>query len=296
MDLVTGCLLIIGDAVAYAHQVYVVSRDSSTKGLSSITVCLNFLSSLMVFVNFYILDSKEYFLQVFFHGLTLESFDNLIAFLQIMFSVVYTGLFLLAFMMFNDTGNRNVSFWINFVVFFSMGITFSFFFFNGMLSLYAEIIGVIAAVVTMITWLPQIFSLLRWRDAGELSMVLVLTHVVGAIIAVFFQAVLNAEPWSTWISTIVLAFQHSLILFLLVLFKFKRKKDEGSEGGGSFLRRLKNWKGGQSKVSEEDGHHASVGGDVEKDSSRDGSGEEANFSSSGSKFHDQSSVEDSDLL
>lgn len=218
MDLIIGTLLIFGDGVAYGHQFFMIVRDQSTEGLSSTTVSLNFVSSVLVLVNFVMLDLYEFYTSAFFEGFTLLGFEKIIAFLQILMSVVYTGLFFLVFLVCNTTNNRMIGLVWAFII---LGLTICFYFtvlVNSAFTLFADVVGVAAAIVTVVTWIPQIYKLIRTRNSSELSLILVLTHVFGALIAIIFQAVLNHESWSTWVSTVVLMVEHSFLLLLMIVF------------------------------------------------------------------------------
>ena len=214
MEEIIAAVLIVGDAIAHGHQIFVIMRDEHTKGLSTASIVLNCISSYFVTLNLIILEGNYFLKEAWFLGINHRSIDAWCAVMQMVTSAAYTSLLVLAYNLYAEPKEKIKS---TFIVLCS--ILFQLFLivisrWVGGIRLAGTIFGIMAMVITIVAWLPQIWLLFRRNERGELSLYMVLAHLLGSWLAVFFQAVLNAEDWSTWLSSVVMGLEQCLLLAL----------------------------------------------------------------------------------
>lgn len=93
---------------------------------------------------------------------------------------------------------------------------------RGFFLVFSKILGIIAAVLSCVVWIPQIVDLLRFKNPGSLSLGMFLMQAPGNIVIIIFQAVLSHQDWSTWISYLITFIQQSIIVVLIIYFKCRR--------------------------------------------------------------------------
>ena len=111
---------------------------------------------------------------------------------------------------------------------------------------YADGLGIAASVLVALVWLPQIYTTLRERSPGSLSIEMLLLQAPGSVLVVIFQAVLANPPlpWSTWLPYIITSLEQFLLIGLWLFFTFssrlrvwmRRLRGRGSFASSSFLR------------------------------------------------------------
>lgn len=80
-------------------------------------------------------------------------------------------------------------------------------------------------IASGIVWVPQIIKLIRSQEKGGLSLLMFIIQTPGSAIIIIFQAILNKQNWSTWISYVFTLLEQLIIVALLVRLKYKKWKD-----------------------------------------------------------------------
>ena len=60
--------------------------------------------------------------------------------------------------------------------------------------MFAQILGYTSAVCSAVAWLPQIYTLLKTKQIGNLSPLMFALQTPGNVIIIIFQAVLFNQP------------------------------------------------------------------------------------------------------
>jgi uncharacterized protein with PQ loop repeat len=218
MEVIVATILIVGDAIAHGHQMYLIIKDGNTKGLSTSSIVLNFISSLTVTINLFLLDGHRFLYEAWFAGFSYQSMVAWFAAMQLTTSSAYTAILVLSYNLFSNRRER-----VRTMIIVVVAMTI-----EGCVVLYLDvrlagiILGVLASLITIVTWIPQIWMLLRRNEKGELSLFMILAHLFGSWLAVFFQAVLNGEQWTIWASSAVMGFEQCLLLVLWVRASFSK--------------------------------------------------------------------------
>lgn len=90
---------------------------------------------------------------------------------------------------------------------------------------YANILGIFSGVANGCVYIPQIYTLIKNKNNGNISLLMYALQTPGNIINILFQILYNS-PISTWITYVICLVQQSIILGLMIYFHCKNKKYE----------------------------------------------------------------------
>lgn len=105
------------------------------------------------------------------------------------------------------------------------------------LQAWANFLGILAAVLSSIQYFPQIYTTLKLRCVGSLSIPMMCIQTPGSLVfAGSLAARLGSEGWSTWGVFVVTAFLQGTLLFLAIYFEyFGPEKKEGRTHGADVV-------------------------------------------------------------
>ena len=86
----------------------------------------------------------------------------------------------------------------------------------------AKILGVVSAICSCIVWIPQIVKLIRSKEQGNLSLLMFIMQTPGNAIIIAFQ-ILYDQNWSTWVVYAVTLVEQSIIVIILLVYKFRNR-------------------------------------------------------------------------
>lgn len=89
----------------------------------------------------------------------------------------------------------------------------------------AYILGIFSMIASGIVWVPQIVKLIRTQEKGGLSLLMFIIQTPGSAIIIIFQAILNKQNWSTWLSYVFTLAEQLTIVILLIRLKYKKWKE-----------------------------------------------------------------------
>jgi len=96
---------------------------------------------------------------------------------------------------------------------------------------WAFILGIIAAVVTVPQWAPQIYKTWKMKSRGSLSVIMLAIQFPGSLLVTYFQAFSFGTSVSTWLPYFFSAIQQGMLLILCLWFmvrswRIKRKEEK----------------------------------------------------------------------
>jgi len=99
------------------------------------------------------------------------------------------------------------------------------------LQAWANVLGIMAAVLTSIQYFPQIYTTFRLRRVGSLSIPMMCIQTPGSIVwAASLAARLGTEGWSTWGVYVVTAVLQGSLLAMSVYFEYVSPQKSVSDG------------------------------------------------------------------
>ncbi|KEY74317.1 hypothetical protein S7711_00473 [Stachybotrys chartarum IBT 7711] len=100
------------------------------------------------------------------------------------------------------------------------------------LDLWANVLGVMGAVLAAIQYLPQIWTTYRLKHVGSLSIPMMCIQTPGGLLfAGSLFARLGWAGWSTWFIYVMTAFMQGSLLFMGIYFEMAARRQEGQTGG-----------------------------------------------------------------
>ena len=92
------------------------------------------------------------------------------------------------------------------------------------MKVFSWIMGILSAVITSIVWIPQIYSLWRYKNFENLSIIMFLMQSFGSLLTVAFQIFIYPQPVSTWIGYAISSFEQFIILGTILFLSCKTEK------------------------------------------------------------------------
>jgi len=81
---------------------------------------------------------------------------------------------------------------------------------------YANVLGIFSGIANGFVYIPQIYTLIKNKNNGNISIMMYVLQTPGNIINIIFQ-ILYDSPISTWITYAICLIQQSIILILMML-------------------------------------------------------------------------------
>ena len=94
------------------------------------------------------------------------------------------------------------------------------------LYIVAYILGICSMVCSGIVWIPQIIKLIRYKDEEGLSLTMFLIQTPGSAIIIVFQAILNHQDVTTWISYVFNFTEQLIIVIILIVLMIRKYKQQ----------------------------------------------------------------------
>ncbi len=217
-----GWMLIVGAAMAYVAQIYPIVRRRSSEGVNPWTAALTVLSGVLLSINVLVVQ----------YSVSLGGADppgDVVPFIQVFVSVPIAFLMLVCIGWFAP--NRT---WIVACSTCAAACVLAMLGFVGLVAVSparidvgAYVLGVLAAAVTAVVWLPQIYTLLRWREIGELSFLFLLFEAVGAFLVLIYQTLEFGivAGWTSWLAGLVQLVELVLLLVVYIWIQVRRRRE-----------------------------------------------------------------------
>jgi len=106
------------------------------------------------------------------------------------------------------------------------------------LSTIAKALGTTSSILMILQWAPQIFTTYRARDPGNLSVLMLLLQMPGALLVMFFQAVLNSADITTWAPYAFLFLEQLILVVMCSIFSIQKRRNGDQSQQNSEKRRL----------------------------------------------------------
>jgi len=94
------------------------------------------------------------------------------------------------------------------------------------LATIAQVLGITSSILMIIQWAPQIYTTYKMRSPGNLSSLMLILQMPGALLVMFFQAVLNSADITTWAPYAFLFVEQLVLVIMCTLYRIR--KDQGS--------------------------------------------------------------------
>lgn len=92
--------------------------------------------------------------------------------------------------------------------------------------IYEEVLGVASASLNGLVYIPQIYTLFKYKNRGSNSILTYALQTPGNVVVIIYQAVLFHAPITTWLTYLLVLIEQSIILIILVTLYCKEKKEK----------------------------------------------------------------------
>jgi len=110
------------------------------------------------------------------------------------------------------------------ILYFSIGVTIGFF--SNVMKIYGSVSGIIAAIIQLFEYIPQIVTTYRAKDNGSLSMVMLGIKSPSALIFAFYMWYGLEEDWTTVISVVFEGTAQMTLLLMCIFYKLQKKVEK----------------------------------------------------------------------
>jgi len=218
IGILLGIFLSLGGISTYIPQFHKIVKNESVEGISEPCLLLMNLAMMCLTMNSVIFNWDYFF-----------SFDivNLLPFITIFISWLMVLIYYIIFITYKikNLENRLTS---------GMQYIFTYLIFSLLMValalgeemkknkhffiVYANILGVSSSILNALVYIPQIYTLLKEKNNGNLSLLMYALQTPGNIVIILFQAVIYKQAVSTWITYVVVLVQQSIILALMTYY------------------------------------------------------------------------------
>lgn len=237
-----GYFIFIGTVASLFPQIYCLIKKRTSYGINPMTPFVSNFSQFILLLNIICLRSSDFIAAIqvnFFESLPrLMTFANAFA-----LWFFYLPIIVLTTVFFDRENRKNRNHlnlrndWIFNLFFLCLNIIGSIvlmlifillIFLKGIgsdiMTSIGKICGSITVVTVVIQYLPQFYTTCKIRSNGSFSLLLLAIQAPGGTLSAIFMAIGQNDHWSTWASTLAASIQQFLLLFLCLIFKFKRRK------------------------------------------------------------------------
>ena len=221
LGIILGILISLGSISSYIPQFYKIIKCKSVEGISEPSLILMNLSGLFLTMNSLIY-SWTYILN--------KDISNLLPFMTIALSWLMVLVYYIIFITYKIKKLEKriisgLSYVFTYIIFIILIVALALgekmkhntdFF-----AIYAEILGISSAVLTCLIYIPQIYTLIKHKNNGNLSILMYILQTPGNAVIIFFQAFIYDAKISTWITYLVSLVQQTIILILMIYFYYK---------------------------------------------------------------------------
>lgn len=227
MDVLVGAFLILGAAAANGSQIYVMIRNRSCHGVSSLSFWLSWFSSLLLTYNILLIQWDKWIVTENDQSL-IEWTRHSVAIGQVATGCIWSATVLGVIVIFQKRIINKVAICVGLLLSVPLTCAAGVIVWKDMNAAreFGHWCGYISLPITAVVWLPQIVVTVITRDISSLSSLLICTHVFGSMLVLFYQVVLEEEHWTTWASEAVAFAEHVLLtaIYGYLLIRIPRKK------------------------------------------------------------------------
>ena len=242
-----GVGIFLGTVISVIPQILSIVTHKSSYGINSFTVLLTNVSQYFVVINFVCLHAPDFvgILQINYN-VVMQRFLTFFNVFSLWFCYAFIPFLNMVFFDINVRCNRNeksitrdkkiVRLTMTIILcFYLAGIAvpyslgFKYGFTSDQVVKFGEVLGSICAFTSFVQYLPQIYTVIRLREHGSLSLIMLGIQAPGGIVNSLFMWLGQHEHWTTWLSFFVSASEQFILLTICIIFKIKNRKESENE-------------------------------------------------------------------
>jgi len=224
--IILGTCISIGSVGTYIPQFYNIIKYKSVEGISEASLIILNIGMMCLTMNSLIYSWNYFFCNCFYY---------LLPFITILISWLTVSIYYIIFLLYKHKKLKKIfeptlSYSITYLFFITLVIGLALvekieknpsFFFP-----YADVLGITSAIANGIVYIPQIYTLMKNRSNGNLSLLMYILQTPGNIIIIVFQAIVFKLPLTTWLTYFIVLIEQAVILILMLIFRNNDKNVE----------------------------------------------------------------------
>lgn len=221
--IVLGVGISIGGIATYIPQFYNIIKNGSIEGISEASIIVMNIGMMCLSMNSLIYSWKYFFCNCLY---------DLLPFITIFISWMVVSFYYFLFLFYklkdcNKLFSPTLSYAVSYLFFLSLvivlALTEKISDHTNFLILYADVLGIASSIANGLSYLPQIYILLKNRSNGNLSLLMYIFQTLGDVLILVFQVIIFKSPITTWITYVVILAEQFVILILMIIFKNNNK-------------------------------------------------------------------------
>jgi len=244
-NIVVGVFLILGTISSYIPQYIAIVKSKTSDGINFVMLAIALLSAFLTAINSGVLKWSQVVCCLDLNGV--ECLKNNLATEQLLAGLFcYVGLYVLFLMYLNTDPTRDetrdqrrrrkttaivvliaiilISVLLATlcgVLYYDAGVE------GYAISIMAKVLGGTSSALMIVQWTPQIYTTWKMKSQGALSILMLLIQMPGALLVMFFQAILNSADVTTWAPYAFQFIEQLILTVMCILFNMKKKKQKG---------------------------------------------------------------------
>ena len=231
LQIVFGLCLTVGGVLTYIPQFYTIIKNKSVSGISELSLILMNIGMFALSTNLIIISWNSFFCSPF----NTKCFSDLIPFINVVASWLMTLIYYIIFITYKMKNREKriisgLNYMITYILFIILIIVLSLtekvahndkFF-----EIYEKVLGILSAILNGLVYIPQIYSLMKNKHSGNISILMYALQTPGNLLLICFQCFLYQMPVSSWLTYLIILCEQSVILMLLIIFYCKKRREE----------------------------------------------------------------------
>ena len=231
LEICIGISLALGTVASYVPQFHNIVKSQSVRGISELSLILLNLASMFLTVNLLIFSWDVFSCSPF----TGECFSSLLPFIDMSVAWLINLVYYLIFITFKIKNREkrcisglqySIVYLLFIVIIIILSLTEKMQNNHAFFRIYQEVLGIAAAILNGLVYLPQIFTLLKNQEIGSNSILMYALQTPGNLLIIFYQAIMFRAPISTWLTFVIVFCQQLIILIILIYLHFKKKRED----------------------------------------------------------------------
>lgn len=237
-----GITIMILGFLSYLPQYYKIIQRQSVIGISAVSLFLGCVSSFCNFFGTFLLDAHFWQCCHQNHLSHRQCFATLLPMVQLFFIWIFLNVFYILFLIYFNKSRRidieemrsaksiNTSFFLYVLIFpICLGFTGTFLLvatniISKHIILYGNALNIIASILTLIMWAPQIWITYKKQDFVALSPLTIAIQSVGSLVIFVYQVLLSKSDLSIGIPFLVAGLEQVAVLMIGYYYRFKNRK------------------------------------------------------------------------
>jgi uncharacterized protein with PQ loop repeat len=223
LDYIIGIILSVGVIISYIPQYYSIIKNKSSNGINESSLfLLNVIYSTLL-MSFSLQDYNKF--KCFQSCDVMLCIGSILPMIQITISLLMVLFLYILFLYYKIRQSSNslisdiqhfLKCWLYIIV---LGIICSVFHKDSHEALILGL-GIISIICTIFLWVPQIYTLIKTKTNGSLSIWLFILQIPGNLLMIILQ-LLYKQDWTTWCPYLVSSIQQIIIIIVMIYNRYQ---------------------------------------------------------------------------